>query len=160
MIKLNDLETFLRIYHVKKVSKTKWKLEHFEIVFLDGMAIIYGKFLYPLAKGICSKPYYSETLFLSEKNEKFPFEYFLTNQFIEDSLSVVSDCLVYGTYEEYSKRYNNYRLEFIKKYISNGISDELFLKKIVITDISTLQEVLLSIRNFYSEIPSKTSIST
>ena len=153
MIKLNDLETFLRIYHVKKVSEKKWKFNPFEIAFCDSMAIIRGKFLYPLAKEICSKPYYSETLFLSEKNENFPFEYFLTNQFIEDSLSVASDCLAYGTYEEYSKRYNDYRLELIRKYISNGNSDELFLKKIVITEISTLQEVLLSIRNFYSGSP-------
>ena len=153
MIKLNDLETFLRIYHVKKVSKTKWKLGHFEIVFLDGMAIIYGKFLYPLAKEICTKPCYLNALFLSANKEQFPFEYFLTNQFIEDSLSVASDCLAYGTYEEYSKRYNDYRLELIRKYISNGNSDELFLKKIIITEISTLQEVLLSIRNFYSGSP-------
>lgn len=159
MIKLNDLETFLRIYHVKQVSEKKWKLGPFEIVFFDGMAVIYGKFIYHLAKEICSKPYYLNTLFLSKEKEILPFEYFFTSPFVEEQLCIASDCLTYGTYEEYCNQYDDYRIEFIKKCISKGISSELFLEQIFITDIPTLKDVLLSIRNFYSENPSKTSIS-
>lgn len=160
MIKLNDLETFLRIYHVKQVSEKKWKFGPFEIVFLDNTVVIYGKFLYSLSKEICSMPCYLNSLFLSEGKEILPFEYYLTSPFLEKQLSITSNLLTYGAYEEYCSIYDEYRIEFIKKFIADGNYSELFLEQMFITDISTLHDVILSIRNFYSEIPSKTSIST
>ena len=161
MVKLNDLETFLQIYHVKQVSKEKWKLGPFEITFFKGMIVISGKFLYPLAKEICSKPSYGKDLFLSKQKENLPFECFLTNTFVEDSLSFLSsDCNLIGTYEEYSQKYNSYKLKFISSYIADGNSDKLFLEEIVVTQFSPLREVLLSITNFYLESPCSTSIST
>lgn len=159
MVKLDELETLLRIYHVKQTSEKKWKLGPFKIVFLDGMAIIYGRFLYPLAREICSRPCYLNTLFLSKRKEILPFEYFFTSSFVEEQLCIVSDCLVCGTYEEYCNMYDEYRIEFIREYIANENSSELFLEQMFITEISTLYDVLLSIRNFYSESPYKTSIS-
>lgn len=160
MVKLDDLKTFLRIYHVKQVSKKKWKLGPFEIIFLDGMVVIYGNFPYSLAKEICSMPCYSRELFLSKNKESLPLEYFLTNTFVEKAISYsFSDCFLCGSYEEYSNRYNNYKIEFIKDYIDAGNANELFLKKVFVTNISALHDTLLSIRNFYKETPNIASIS-
>lgn len=149
MIRFNDLETLLRIYHVERVSENKWKLGEFHIVFSNDMVTIYGKFFYSLAKEICSTPYYLSELFLSKEKEILSFEHFLTNYFIEQSVSsFFSDCALYSSYEDYCMHYNLFRLHFVKDCINSGRAEEVFLNEIVLTTISALCSTLKIIENF------------
>ena len=158
MIKLNDVETFFSIYHVKQVSQTNWKLGDIEIIFSKGILIMTGTFPYSLVKEICSKPSYGKNFFLSKEKENLPFEYFLTNAFVEKSLSFLSSgSYLSCSYEEYSKKYYTHKMDIIIKCISDGKENELFVSEIVITELSPLREILISIIDYL--ISPQTSIS-